>query len=159
VITQVGKDFSTLGGREYGLFDAYRMDDAEVAAIILGSTAGTARHVVDTLRQRGIKAGLLKLRVFRPFPAREIADAVKHLKSVAILDRAISFGAHGGPLFMEICSALYNAHLNLPVLNFLYGLGGRAAEIVNIEEVYAKLQKVAQTGQVDQVINYLNLRE
>jgi pyruvate ferredoxin oxidoreductase alpha subunit len=159
VIQHVAGEFSKLSGREYGLFDAYRMDDAEVVAVILGSTAGTARAVVDDLRHKGIKAGLLKLRVFRPFPAKELAAALKGKKAIAVLDRAISFGASGGPLFMEICSALFNAGEHIPVLNFLYGLGGRAAEIENIEEVYQRLHRVAKDGKVDKMINYLNLRE
>jgi pyruvate ferredoxin oxidoreductase alpha subunit len=159
VIQQIGKEFGSLCGREYGLFETYHMDDAEVAAVVLGSTAGTARHVVDLLRRQGVKAGLLKLRAFRPFPAKQIAETFQQVKSLAVLDRAISFGAHGGPLFMEICSALYNAQMNIPVLNFIYGLGGRAAEIENLQEVYTRLQKVAQTGKIDQAINYLNLRE
>ena len=159
VIQQIGKEFSSLCGREYGLFETHQMEDAEMAIVVLGSTAGTTRHVVDDLRRRGIKAGMLKLRAFRPFPARQLAEALGQVKSLAVLDRAISFGAHGGPLFMEICSALYNARLDLPVLNFIYGLGGRAAEIENIEEVFSRLQKAAQTGQTDQAINYLNLRE
>ena len=159
VISEVGREFAALNGRELGLFEAYRMDDAEIVAIILGSTAGTARPVVDELRRKGIKAGLLKLRVFRPFPAEELATALKGKKAIAVLDRAISFGAYGGPLFMEICSALFNTGVHIPVLNFLYGLGGRAAEIENIEEVYEKLQNIAKTGKVDNFLNYLNLRE
>ena len=159
IIQQIGKEFGALCGREYGLFETYQMDDAEMAVVVLGSTSGTARHVVDGLRRQGVKAGLLKLRAFRPFPAKEIAEVLGQVKSLAVLDRAISFGAHGGPLFMEICSALYNAHMDTPVLNFIYGLGGRAAEIENIEEVFTRLQKAAQTGKVDQAINYLNLRE
>ena len=159
VIQEIGREFGGLCGREYGLFETYRMDDAEVVTVVLGSTAGTTRHVVDSLRQQGVKAGLLKLRTFRPFPAKQIAEALGQVKALAVLDRAISFGAHGGPLFMEICSTLYNAHMDTPVLNFIYGLGGRAAEIETIEEVYTRLQKTAQTGKVDQAINYLNLRE
>jgi pyruvate ferredoxin oxidoreductase alpha subunit len=159
VILEVGREFDKLIGREHGLFEAYRMEDAEIVTIILGSTAGTARAVVDNLRQKGIRAGLLKLRVFRPFPAEELTAALKGKKAVAVLDRAISFGAYGGPLFMEICSALFNAGEHIPVLNFIYGLGGRAAEIENIEEVFERLQAVAGTGKVDNLINYLNLRE
>jgi pyruvate ferredoxin oxidoreductase alpha subunit len=78
---------------------------------------------------------------------------------VAVLDRAISFGAHGGPLFIEICSALYNAGVRVPVTSFIYGLGGRPAEIESIEEVYGHLQKVASTGKIDRLVNFLNLRE
>jgi len=159
VAVQVGHEFGQKSGRTYGLFDAYRMEDAEIAAVILGSTAGTARPVVDELRQRGIKAGLLKLRVFRPFPAMEIAKVLSGKKAVAVLDRSLSFGAQGGPLFCEVCSALYNEGHRIPVINFIYGLGGRAVEIENIQEVYQKLGKVAKTGNVTKIMNYLNLRE
>ncbi len=159
VILDVGREFGKLSGREYGFFDAYKMEDAEIVAIMMSSTAGTTRPVVDELRQQGIKAGLLKLRVFRPFPAEEIVAALQGKKAVAILDRAISFGAQGGALFSEVCSALYNAGQRIPVINFLYGLGGRPAEIENIQEVYQRLQQIAQTGKVDNLINYLNLRE
>lgn len=158
-IVQMGREFAQKSGRQYGLFDAYRMEDAEIVAIILGSTAGTARPVVDKLRQQGIKAGLMKLRVFRPFPAMEIVDALKGKKAVAVLDRAISFGAQAGALFSEVCSALYNRGEHIPVIDFIYGLGGRAAELENIEEVYQKLQKISKTGKVDKYLNYLNLRE
>ena len=96
---------------------------------------------------------------FRPFPATELAAALKGAKAIAVLDRSISFGGHGGPAFMEVCSALYNAGVHIPVLNFIYGLGGRAAEIENIVEVYDRLKGVAETGKVDNLINYLNLRE
>lgn len=159
VIVQVGREFGEKSGRVHGLFDAYLMEDAEIVAIILGSTAGTARPIVDKLRQQGIKAGLMKLRVFRPFPAQKIVEALRGKKAVAVLDRAISFGAQGGALFAEVCSALYNLGEHIPVINFLYGLGGRAAELENIEEVYQKLQKIAQTGEVENLVNYLNLRE
>ena len=159
VIQYICKEFAGLCGREYGLFDSYKMEDAELVTIILGSTAGTARTVVDRMREQGVKAGLLKLRAFRPFPAAQLAAALKGAKAVAVLDRSISFGGHGGPAFMEVCSALYNAGMRIPVLNFIYGLGGRAAEIENIVEVYDRLQAVAKAGKVDNLINYLNLRE
>lgn len=159
VAVQVGREFGQKSGRTYGLFDAYRMEDADIAAIILGSTAGTARPVVDELRQQGVKAGLIKLRVFRPFPSMELTDVLKDTKAVAVLDRAISFGAQGGPLFSEVCSALYSRGEHIPVIDFIYGLGGRAAELENIEEVYHRLQKIAKTGKVDNLLNYLNLRE
>ncbi len=159
VSIQVGREFGEISGRDYGLFDLYHMEDAEIAAIILGSTAGTARPVVDGLRQQGVRAGLIKLRVFRPFPHAELTDALGGLKALAVLDRAISFGAQGGALFGEVSSALYNRGLRIPVMDFIYGLGGRAAELENIEEVYHKLRQVAQTGKVDNLVNYLNLRE
>jgi pyruvate ferredoxin oxidoreductase alpha subunit len=159
VILQVGQEFGKLSGRIQGFFDAYRVKDAEIVAIILGSTAGTARPVVDGLRQQGIKAGLIKLRVFRPFPAEKLVEALRGKKAIAVLDRAISYGAQGGALFNEVCSALYNAEEHIPVVNFIYGLGGRAAEIWNIESVYQKLQKIAAAEKVDQLVNYLNLRE
>ena len=108
------------------------------------------------------RSGMMERPETLPVPtpkSGELAATLKGKKAIAVLDRAISFGASGGPLFMEICSALFNAGERTPVLNFLYGLGGRAAEIENIEEVYQRLQTVAKDGKVDKMINYLNLRE
>lgn len=94
-------------GRKYGLFEEYKLDDAEIAIVCMNSTAGTTKYVVDKLREQGIKAGLLKVRVYRPFPVDEIADALSHLKAVAILDKADSLNAAGGALFEDVTSAMY----------------------------------------------------
>ena len=107
VILEVSKDFEKWTGRKYGLFEEYKLDDAEVAIVCMNSTAGTTKDVVDKLREKGIKAGLLKIRVFRPFPAEEIAEALSHLKAVAVLDKADSLNATGGALYEDVTSSMY----------------------------------------------------
>ncbi len=125
VILEVSKEFKRLSGRDYGLFEEYQMEGAERAIVALGSTAGTVKQVVDNLRERGEKVGLIKLRVFRPFPKKELIEALKGIKALAVFDRSHSFGSFGGPLFSEIRSALYGSDLSLQVLNYIYGVGGR----------------------------------
>ena len=161
VITAVGEEFGKKFGRSYGIFDPYEMDDAEMAILVLNSTAGTARTVVRQLRKTGLKIGLLKVRVFRPFPARELVEALSHVKAVAVLDRAISFGAMegAGPLFLEVCAALYAVGAKAKVLDYIYGLGGRDVFPEYIERVARDLQEVVETGEVKSLVNYLGLRE
>ncbi len=159
VIEEVGKEYGQISGREYGLFEAYKLDDAEVAIVVLGSAAGTTRVVVDKLRESGIKAGLLKLRSFRPFPAEQIAEALAGVKAVAALDRSLSPGAIGAPLFQEIRSALYDQASRVPVINYIYGLGGRDVSMPNLEQVFNDLSQVAKSGQTGPVIRYLGLKE
>ena len=129
---------------------------------MMGSTAGTAKDVIDDYRARGVKVGLLKLRLFRPFPATEIAAALKGRKAVAVLDRAISFGAPQGmgPLFTEITSALYNEGVSgLKIVNYIYGLGGRDTLPAHIESAYADLEQVSDAGDGGRKVRYLGLRE
>ena len=159
VILEIGKEFGKKFGREYGFFEKYKLDDAETAIICLGSTAGTTKFVVDQLRAKGEKVGLLKLRVFRPFPAEEIAEAIKNCKAVAILDRADGYAATGGPLFSEIRSALYDKTNKPLTTNYIYGLGGRETTDVHIKEVFEDLKKIASTGKVDTSVQYKGLRE
>ena len=122
------------------------------------STVGTARAVVDELREKGVKAGILKIRVFRPFPEDEIADALKNLKAVAILDRADALNAVGGPLFDEVRAALYKKS-NIPAVNYVYGLGGRDMGFPEINKVYADLVEIAKTGKIKELTTYLGVRE
>ncbi len=159
VIKKVGNDYGKVSGRSYGFFEAYRLDDAEVGIIVLGSTAGTAKVVVDNLRDKGIPVGLLKLRVFRPFPLVEIVEALNHLKALAVLDRADSIGSFGGPLFTEIRSSLYDLSMRPLVVNYIYGLGGRDIDELQIMKVFSDLQDIQETGQAKKAINYLGVRE
>ena len=161
VIVDVGKEFGKEFGRDYGVFDPYAMDDAELAIIVLSSAAGTARTKVKELRAKGLKIGLLKPRVIRPFPAQELAAALKNVKAVAVLDRSISFGAMdgAGPLFLEVCTALFAADAKTKVLDYIYGLGGRDVVPQHIQQVASDLQDVAATGKVKSLVNYLGLRE
>lgn len=161
VIVDMGKEYGEMTGRSYGIFDQYAMDDAELAIITLSSSAGNARTVVKKLRAQGLKIGLLKPRVFRPFPAQELADALQNVKAAAVLDRAISFGAMegAGPLFLEVCAALFAAGSSTKVVNYIYGLGGRDIFPQHFEQVASDLQEIAATGKVKSLVGYLGLRE
>ena len=149
VILEVAEEFEKLTGRKYGLFEEYKLDDAEIAIVCMNSTAGTAKFVVDDLRNKGIKAGLLKVRVFRPFPAEEIAKALSHLKAVAVLDKADSLNAAGGALFTDITSGMYVNNVNVPTVSYIYGIGGRDTKCDDIEKVYADLEEIVKTGKID----------
>jgi pyruvate ferredoxin oxidoreductase alpha subunit len=159
VIMEVAAEFEKLTGRKYGLFEEYRMDDAEMAIVLINSTAGTAKVVVDELRDKGVKAGLIKIRVFRPFPVEEITVALSKCKAVAVMDKADSLNGAGGPLFTDITSAMYGRADGVKVINYIYGLGGRDVKTDDIKVVYDELQNILKTGKVKQVYNYLGVRE
>ncbi len=159
IILDVAKEFKKLSGREYGLFESYQLEDAETAIVVLSSTAGTAKTVVDRLREKGKKVGLLKPRVFRPFPYLEIAEALSHLKAVAILDRSDSIGGFGGPLFTEIRSAMMEFGKIPENINIIYGLGGRDINQEDISGIYDELQEIAKSGKVKERIQYFGVRE
>jgi len=162
VIIDVGKEFGQKFGRTYGLFETYKLDDADVGVVVLSSTAGTAKTAVDNLRKQGHKVGLLKPRVFRPFPAEELVGALKHLKAVAVMDRSISFGAmdNAGPLFLEILAALQvYGDGRIPVSNYVYGLGGRDTVPSQIETALHGALKMADTGKPERLVTYLGVRE
>lgn len=159
VVLDVAREFAKISGREYGLFEAYRLEDADYAMVIIGSAAGTAKDAVDALREKGIKAGLLKIRLFRPFPAEEIARALFHVKAVAIMDRAESLSSQGGPLGSEVMAALYRARSQALAVNYIYGLGGRDVRVDQAEEVFEQLEKIAAAGEVTDAYRYLGLRE
>ncbi|MCW4054164.1 MAG: pyruvate ferredoxin oxidoreductase [Candidatus Bathyarchaeota archaeon] len=160
VIQQVNGQYAKTSGRSYGngLIEAYRLEDAEVAAICLGSTAGTIKTVVDELRQEGIKAGLLRLRTFRPLPVEAIRSALINVKAVAVMDKSMSFGGNGGPVFHEVRHLLYDVASRPYVLNYIYGLGGRDTSPVELRSIYENLQDIVQTGRVEKPIQYLGLR-
>ena len=159
VILDVAKDFEKMTGRKYGLFEEYKMDDAEVAIVCMNSTAGTTKAVVNKLREQGKKVGLLKLRVFRPFPVDEVAEALSHLKAVAILDKADSLNAAGGALFEDVTSAMYVNKKQVPAVNYIYGIGGRDTRADEIEKVYNDLFEIVKTGEVKNPYRYLGLRK
>ncbi|HID90220.1 MAG TPA: pyruvate ferredoxin oxidoreductase [Anaerolineae bacterium] len=161
VIQEVTDEFNRKFNRNYGFFEAYRLDDAEVAVVVVNSTAGTAKVVVDQLRAEGLKVGLLKPRVFRPFPAKELVDALRHLKAVAVMDRAISFGSmsNAGPLFLELVAAMTLHGVQIPMADYIFGLGGRDILPREIELVYRDMLRAAETGQVERMVTYLSVRE
>jgi len=159
VILDVAKDFEKMTGRKYSYFEEYKLADSEIAIICMNSTAGTAKFTADKLREKGIKAGVLKLRVFRPFPAEEIAKAVAHIKAVAILDKADSLNASGGALYTDVTSAMYTNNVAVPAVNYVYGLGGRDTKSDDLEKVYQDLIEITKTGKVDDPYRYFGVRD
>ena len=158
VILDVAKDFEKMTGRKYSFFEEYKLDDAEIAIVCMNSTAGTTKFVIDELRKKGIKAGLLKLRVFRPFPAEEIAKALSHVKAVAVLDKADSLNATGGALFTDVTSGMQVNKVSVPTINYISGLGGRDTKSTDIESVFNDLQEIVKTGNIGNPYRYLGLR-
>ncbi|MGO9377726.1 MAG: pyruvate ferredoxin oxidoreductase [Dissulfurispiraceae bacterium] len=159
VVLDIAKEFEQISGRRYGLFEEYRLDDAEVAIVVMSSAAGTTKEIVDQYREKGIKAGVLKPRLFRPFPYIRIGEALKHVKAVAVLDRADCFGGSHGPLYVDIASALYQ-HAQRPLLiNKIFGLGGRDYMPEQAEYVLDELVQIAKDGRVKSVKEYIGVRE
>lgn len=161
VIQQIHDEYAQLTGRAYGdgLLEQYKLGDAEIAVICVGSTAGTAKAVIDELRNSGVKAGLLRIRTYRPFPAEAIVKALRKAKAVAVMDRSMSFGGRGGAVFHEIRHALYDSATRPYVVNYIYGLGGRDTSPVQIKKIFDDLQKILQTKHVEDLVHYIGLRE
>jgi len=159
LILKVADQYEKITGRKYGFFEEYRLDDAEVAVVLIGSTAGTAKETVDRLRQKGIKAGLLKIRVYRPFPSEEIRKALAHIKSIAIMDKSEGFSTAGGPLFHEVRASLYDLEQPPNAISYIYGIGGRDVTIDHIEKVYKHLIKINESNKVDNVYHYMGVRK
>ena len=157
-IKREGKHFGKRFGTTYGLIDPYKLDDAEIAIVGLGSTMGTLKIEIDKARSEGVKAGLLKIRAFRPFPVEEIRNALKGKKAIAVLDRSDSFNDVSGPLFSEVRSALYGV-TDVPLVNYIYGLGGRDTSIELLASVIKDLSKLSKTGRSEKVLTYLGVRE
>jgi len=158
VIKEIGNEYGKLSGRSYDLLETYMLDDAEFVIVALGSTCGTTKAVIDGLRAEGKKAGLLKIRCFRPFPEAAIAESLKNAKAIAVLDRSVSFGAPGGPVHKEIRAALYGCGVDIGVVNYIYGLGGRDISMDHIREAFSDLETIAVEGTPSDNIRMLGLR-
>lgn len=158
VTLDVAEEYAEVTGRRYGLFEEYKMSDADYAIVIIGSAAGTAKDSVDLMRKQGIKAGLIKIRLFRPFPAEEIAYALRNVKSVALMDRTESYNDNCGPLGAEVTTALYRAKSNALTVNYVYGLGGRDVKVSDITEIYNELVEIASQGKVENPYLYIGVR-
>lgn len=159
VVMEVAKEFEGVSGRSYGYFEAYKLDDAEIAVVVMGSAAGTAKETADRLRDQGIKAGVLKIRMYRPFPGQEIAKALSHLKAVAVMDRAESFSNMGGPVFAETKAAMYDLETRPKMIDYIYGLGGRDVRVESIMTVFSALQEIVESGEIGDPYRYLDIRE
>lgn len=159
VILEVAKKFKKISGREYGLFEEYKTKDADYIMFIIGSAAGTAKQAVDELRTCGKKVGVLKLRVFRPFPAKEIANALKGCKAVAIMDRCESYNGNTGPLGSEVTSALFNNRVIIDTVNYIYGLAGRDFTVDETKAVFSELEDMVVNGKKIEQHKYIGLRK
>jgi pyruvate ferredoxin oxidoreductase alpha subunit len=157
IVKNIGKEYEKISGRKYGTLSKYKIDDADIAVVALGSTAGTAREAVDSMREKGIKSGVLKPRLFRPFPREDIINALKNVKVIAVMDRCDSFGAFGGPLFSEVRSALFK-NSDSEIVNYIYGLGGRDITQNDVEKVFSEIKDISKTGKVKEYVQYLGVR-
>lgn len=157
-VLEVAQRFEEISGRSYGLFEEYRMEDAQLALVIIGSSAGTAKAAVDKLRDKGMKVGLIKIRVFRPFPGEELAKALANTKAVAVMDKCEGFSGSGGPLFTETRSALYDLPQRPYMVNIVYGLGGRDIRLEDFENVFARLKGIAASGETGPVYTHVGQR-
>lgn len=159
VVLDTAKEFAELSGRKYGLFEAYRLEDAERAVVMIGSAAGTTKDAIDRLREKGEKVGLLKIRLYRPFPADAIAEALKNVKAVAVMDRAEGYSNHGGPLGADVMAALFRARSTALAANIIYGLGGRDVRVEDMEQVFEDLQTMIDQNDAGETYRYMGLRE
>ena len=159
VVKDIAAEFAGISGREYGLFEEYCMEDAERAVVMIGSAAGTTKDAIDDLRAKGEKVGLIKIRLYRPFPADELAAALKNVKAVAIMDRAEGYTNHGGPLGADVMSALFRARSQALATNYIYGLGGRDVRVEDMENVFAELQTMIDNDDAGETYRYMGIRE
>jgi pyruvate ferredoxin oxidoreductase alpha subunit len=157
-IKKVFGDFGKKFGRKYSLIEEYKIKDAKRAIVLMGSTAGTAKEVVDNLRADGEKVGLVKICAFRPWPTDEINNALKNVEFLAVMDRAEGMSGFGAPLFTEIRSSLYDEKKKPDTYGYVYGLGGRDVTIEDIKSVFDDLKKV-ENGKKLERNSYLGVRE
>ncbi len=159
VILEVAEKYRELTGRGFDLFEEYRTEDADYIMLIMGSAAGTAKQAVDELRERGKKAGVLKLRVFRPFPADEIAQALKNCKAAALMDRCESYNGNGGPLGSEVPAALFRNKIMIETVNYIYGLAGRDFTVRDVIGIFGELEDMIEKGASVEQYQYIRLRK
>lgn len=153
-----GAEWAEITGRPFDVVDTWGAEDADYLIVVLGSCAGNARHVARQLRAEGKKVGVVRPRIFRPFPAAEIVEACKGAKAVAVIDRSDSFGSPHAPLSLEVHAAFQSAGLDVPINDYLAGLGGADIALDQIEQVYAELEQRAN-GAYDGSITYLGIEE
>lgn len=156
VILDVARDFEKMTGRKYDLFEEYKLEDAEYVIVCMNSTAGTVKETIDNLRKNGIKAGLLKIRVFRPFPGKEIANALRNAKAVAVLDKVPLVSGTPGPLYEDVVSSMFQEQVSTKAINYTYGVGGRDVTVKQIEKVYQDLQDLKD---MSNPVRFLGLKE
>jgi pyruvate ferredoxin oxidoreductase alpha subunit len=159
IIAQIADEYAELTGRKYDVFEQYQMEDADIALMVLGSAAGTAKDAVDELREHGIKAGVLKVRQYRPFPAVEVAEVLSRVEAVGVFDRALAFGAPLGPLALDVASSLVRAMRVVPLTSYIYGLGGRDILVEEFVDTGKELAEIAASGSVKNPLRFLGVHE
>ena len=157
-ITDIDKEWAEISGRKYDYVEPYMMDDAEVALIGMGSMVGTIRYVVDELREEGIKAGMIKLRLFRPFPSEAIKKAVGKVPVLGVMEKCLSFGAPASPLMEELMTTYYHDKEKPMMKNYVVGLGGRDVSPDMIKKAYKDMLKIKKTGKVDKLLTTIGVR-
>ena len=160
-IQEVNSEYAKISGRSYGngLIDAYQLDDAEIAIVVIGSTAGTLKVIVDQLRKEGIKAGVLRLRTFRPLPVEDLQNALKNVKAIAVMDKSMVPGGFGGAVFSEVRNALYDIKDHPTIVSYIFGLGGRDTSPRDLRKIFDELTHIVKTGHVEKEVHYFGLRE
>jgi pyruvate ferredoxin oxidoreductase alpha subunit len=161
VIQKVNSEYAKISDRSYGngLIDAYKLEDAEVAIVVIGATAGTLKVIVDEMRKEGLKVGVLRLKTFRPFPVEAVKAALENVSAIAVMDKAMSFGANGGPIFGEVRHTMYDAKKHPLIMNYIFGLGGRDTSPKDLRKIFEELLRVKKTGKAEKTVTYLGLRE
>ena len=154
VIKEYGDKWADISGRPFDMVDCFECEDVDYVVVVIGSCAGNVRHVARQLRAQGKKVGVVRIRVFRPFPAQELADALAHAKAVAVMDRSETYGGQMGPVALETAAALFKAGISVPLKNYFYGLGGPDITLADIERVFSELEGLA-AGSVDAQVAYL----
>ncbi len=160
-IQEVNSEFAKISGRTYGngLIDAYQLEDAEVVVVCIGSTAGTLKVIVDQLRQEGIKAGVLRLRTFRPLPVEDLRKALQNAKAIAVMDKSMTPGGLGGAVFSEVRNALYDLIERPKITSYIFGLGGRDTSPRELRRIFEELSRIVKTGHVEKEVHYFGLRD
>lgn len=154
-ILSVGKQYEQLSGRDFSNhFEMMEIADAETVLVILGSAAGTVSETIKNLREKGEKVGMLRLRTFRPFPGKEIVEALSHVKHIAVLDRTMPSGAMGGPVFNELSAAFFQAKSQIQIKNYIYGIGQRDFLPVHVEEIFHSFPSKNQSP-----VTFINIRD
>jgi pyruvate ferredoxin oxidoreductase alpha subunit len=158
-IPEIEAEYSKISGRRYSFLEEYKTEDADIALIGLGSTMGTVRYVVDQLREEGIKAGLIKLRIFRPFPTNALIEAMRNIPVLGVLDKSASFGAPGGPIYEEIKTIFFDEEKRPIIKGFIHGLGGRDTSPLMIKGMYDELLEAMEKGRVTEQVTFIGVRE
>jgi len=158
VILEAFREYEKFSSRRYEPVKAYGLEDADVAVLVLGSSAGTARYVARRLRVKGEKVGVLSLTLYRPFPADDLVAKLKGVKALVVMDRSYSFGSPGAQLFMDVAAALANESERPLLISAIYGLGGRDLLPEHVAEAFRRAQEAARAGKVEEREVWLGVR-